>query len=108
MGHIVRCKAQNDQIKEILAQSKGKNVVITIDYMMKYEETRARESSREHYGKRGIIVHGALLKYQLANGSAFKRIYVMSPEGDGAQDSKSALVNVDGIYKALNEEIQIE
>lgn len=57
MGHVVRCKAQEDRIKEIHAQSKGKTLIITIDYRLKYEETRARESSREHYTKKDIVVH---------------------------------------------------
>ena len=47
-------------------------MVVTMDYMMKYEEQRARESSREHYGKGGIVVHGALVKYKQEDGSIFK------------------------------------
>ena len=44
-----------------------------MDYMMKYEETRARESSRENYDKKGIVVHGALSKYKDNNSILFKR-----------------------------------
>ena len=52
MGHSVRCKAQQVRIKEILALSKGNTTTIIIDYMMKWEEDTARESTREHYGNR--------------------------------------------------------
>ena len=42
MGHSVRCKVQQVRIKEMLALSKGDTVTIIIDYMMKWEEERAR------------------------------------------------------------------
>ena len=57
----------------MLALLKVDTVTIIIDYMMKWEEERARESTREHYGKRGIVVHGSLLKYEKTDGTAFKK-----------------------------------
>jgi hypothetical protein len=104
MGHALRCRVQQIRIKQIMSQSKGKTVVLTLDYMMKLEEQRARESSREHYGKRGIVVHGALVKYMNSDGSYFKRVYMMSPEGDGTQDAKAALANLDVLCYAIKEE----
>ena len=62
MGHVLRCKSQNLRMSKVTKESTGGTLVITMDYVMKYEETRARESSREHYGKRGILFHGALAK----------------------------------------------
>ena len=101
LGHSMRCKIQQHRIQDVLSQSKGDIAVITMDYMMKWEEERARESSREHYGKRGIVVHGTLLKYQLEDESEYKRVYLTVPEGDGTQDAKAALCNVDVICKAV-------
>ena len=76
LAHSVRCKAQQRRIKELMSLSKGEVLVITLDYMMKWEEERARESSREHYGKRGISVHGSLVKYKLDDGSTYKKVYI--------------------------------
>ena len=101
MGHALQCKVQQNKIKIILDKSRGKTAVIIMDYMMKYEETRACESSCEHYSKRGIAVHGTLLKYVCEDGSKLKRIYVASPEEGGSQDEKVALVNLDIVSMAL-------
>lgn len=38
LGHVLRCRVQQLQIKKIMLQSKGKTVVIIMDYMMKWEE----------------------------------------------------------------------
>ena len=45
-----------------MKKSAGSALVITMDYTMNHEDARARKSSREHHGKRGIVVHGALAK----------------------------------------------
>ena len=104
MGHSVRCKAQQVRIKEMMGLLKGDTVTIIIDYMMKWEEERARESTREHYGKRGIVVHGSLLKYEKTDGTAYKKVYLTVPEGDGTQDAKAALASVDVICKAVKDD----
>ena len=92
------------RIKEINNMSSGNTAVMIIDYMMKYEETRARESSREHYGKRGIVVHGAMIKYTKEDGSLFKRVYYTAPEGDGTQDAKATLAYLDVILHTIRKE----
>ena len=58
-------------------------MVVTLDYMMKFGEERARESQREHYVKMGIVIHGSLIKYKRSDGSIFKRVCIKVPEGDG-------------------------
>ena len=50
---------------------------------MKFEEKRARESTREYYRKRGIIIHRSLEKYKLNGETNFKHIYYTSLEGEG-------------------------
>ena len=82
--------------------STGDTVVVTIDFTMKLEEyTRSRESSRDHYGKRGMVIHGALIKYRKVDGSYFKRVYYTSPGFDGVQDAKAALALVDVIVSNI-------
>ena len=84
--------------------SKGDTIVITIDFMMKFEEKRARESSREHYSKRGLSVHGAMIKYILNTEEVVKRLFFSVPEGDSAQDMKSALAHIDVIMNAIRKD----
>ena len=72
--------------------------------MMKWEEKKARESTRKHYGKRGIVVHGSLLKYILNDESTYKRVYLIVSEGNGAQDAKTALTSVNVICKSMKDD----
>ena len=92
----------------MINSSEGDTLTIIMDYMMKWEEQRARESSREHYGKRGISVHGTLIKYKLPDGKIFKRVYLTTPEGDSTQDSKSVLVTTDIICKIITNEAMLK
>ena len=62
MGHALRCVAQQKRIEEVRSEAGVETVIVTMDYMMKYEESRARESSGQHYGKRGQVVHGAMVE----------------------------------------------
>ena len=72
---------------------------------MKYEESRAREASREHYGKRGLVVHGAMVTYRKDDNSVAKRISITAPEGDGTQDAPAALAMLDVIcLKVIKED----
>lgn len=38
------------------------------------------------------------------DGSTFKRVYFTSPEGDGTQDAKAALANLDVVLLAIKQE----
>lgn len=71
--YSVWCVARQVRIKEILALSKGDTASIILDYMMKWEEERARESTCKHYGKCVIVSHGGLLKYIMSNGLLYKK-----------------------------------
>ena len=70
---------------------------------MKFGEENLRELSIEHYGKRGIVVHGSLVKYKRNDGSIFKRVCMLVPEGNGTQDAKSAPANVDVLVQIIKE-----
>ena len=104
MGHVIRCESQNLSTSEVTKQYTGGALIITTYEMMKHEETRARESSRENYDKRGIVSHVALDKYKDNNNALFKRVCCMSPKGYGAQDAKATLVNLDVTYKCVKQD----
>ena len=74
MGHICRKRSQSSQIKDreqyiqkCCEHSKGKDTkcIAVMDFKMKFESMSARESSVEHFGKRGMGWHGFALMYYL-------------------------------------------
>ena len=78
-------------------ESAGGALVIAIDYATNHEEAWARESSREHCGKRGIVVHGSLANCKDNNDNVFKRALCVPPEGDCTQDDNHALLSLDAM-----------
>ena len=74
MAHVCRCKCQNlyisgidDRHQRICSYSKGSIIdgTLILDFKMKFEAMSMRESTIEHFGKRGIGWHGcALVFYQ--------------------------------------------
>ena len=75
-----------------------------MDHMIKHEETRVRESSREHYAKGGIAVHDALVKHKNNLGSAVKCTLCTDPEGDVSQDDKAALVILEIVCHSMKKD----
>ena len=74
MGHKSRCTNQNQAIEKIhekmvkkCADSNGKDIVAMViaDYKMKFEPISARETTLDHYGKRGISWHGFCVQFYL-------------------------------------------
>ena len=104
IGHVLWFESHNLRMSEVMKQYTGGTLVITMDYMMKYEETYARDSSHEHHGKRGIVIHRDLAKCKNNDNDLFKRVYCMSLEGDGSQDAKSALAKLDIMCKCTKQE----
>ena len=95
MGHQMRCANQNygiDKIKKQMVQklieSNGREVqaLMIIDFKMKFEPISARETSLEHYGKRGIGWHGVHIMY-------FKLEHVEDEE-DGTISEKAVQYSV--------------
>jgi len=85
LAHQARCKCQSmaiDQaekdIKTLCVNTKGKVIkaLIIIDFKMKYEMKSTRETTIEHFGKRGIGWHGfAIIFYLLDDkGQPYKNI----------------------------------
>ena len=108
MGHSMRCVSQKHRITTLLDKSTGDTITVIIDYMMKWEEQRACESSRDHYGKRGVPAHGGLIKYKLPNGRIFKRVCMTTPEGDATKYAKAALSMIDLICRIMTEEEELK
>ena len=72
MAHVCRCKCQSVGIKRVednyrdkCKSSKGKLIdgILILDFKMKFESKSTRESTIEHFGKRGIGWHGCALIY---------------------------------------------
>ena len=74
MAHVCRKRSQSlqidkkyDECKRICEESRGKIIkaVVIMDFKMKYESKSSRESSVEHFGKRGMGWHGIALTFFL-------------------------------------------
>ena len=74
MAHIVWCTNQlyvintkEQELQDVCISSKGRQVrgMLIIDFKMKFEAQSTRESTVEHFGKRGISWHGYALIYYL-------------------------------------------
>ena len=67
MGHCVRVSAQRKAIDERYEDVRNRPIpdtaIIVIDFKMKFEPMKHREKTVEHFGKRGISWHGALIRY---------------------------------------------
>ncbi len=74
MGHQSQCTNQSTSIKSIekkiqklCVKSKGDDIrgILVIDFKMKFNPINTRESTIDHYGKRGISWHGFCLIYYM-------------------------------------------
>jgi hypothetical protein len=97
LGHALRTRVQQQAIAQAeaeLRQDPSKCIMLA-DYKMKIEPSQRRESTVEHYGKRGISYHGICVYYmhRRADGSYEPTIRYIDTvvEGDAAQDIGAAL-----------------
>ena len=73
MGHHARCTNQNLAITEIEKQMKedcmnkrkGVKAIMIGDFKMKFKPMSSRETTLDHYGKRGVSWHGFCLIFYL-------------------------------------------
>jgi len=74
MAHKARCANQNKAIEEIHSKLKRQctssncneiTAVMIGDYKMKFEAMSSRETTLDHYGKRGISWHGFCVQFYL-------------------------------------------
>ncbi len=92
MGHQARCTNQNKAIREIEEQIKrdgldkrnrGVQAIMIGDFKMKFEPMSSRETTLDHYGKRGISWHGFCLIFYLSSQSL--------ADGDSEEDADKAV-----------------
>jgi len=127
MGHKSRCTNQNQAIEKIhekmvkkCADSNGKDIVAMViaDYKMKFEPISARETTLDHYGKRGISWHGFCVQFYLLeerendeSGNISKvptlyTIYIDQIISDGnKQDSLSVMSLLDAALGQIAQEL---
>ena len=122
MGHVCRKRSQSSQIKDrenyiekCCMQSKGKDIkcLAVMDFKMKFESMSARESSVEHFGKRGMGWHGFALTYYLweknpkTNQCSTQKyiIYIDQVLKDGAkQDSMTVVTLIESMLQVIYNE----
>lgn len=96
-GHCARVRNQQAAIAaihkelaaECLATSRTTRAVITVDWKMKFEATSARETTRQHYGKRGLSWHGCLVTYYRP-----KQVTWETSDGTSVEVTEAERVNV--------------
>ena len=74
-----------------LLKSEGDKFVLTMDYMIKFEEFRMRESSRDYCSKIGSVAYSVLLRHKKSDEHEVKKSCCVVVEGNGTQDSKDTL-----------------
>lgn len=80
LGYVQRCFSQTKRIGEIMSsirtKSPGESWVTYMDYNMKLEPIRRRESTTKFFGKRGMAWHGSGIFYlggEPCNGERWRR-----------------------------------
>ena len=126
MGHKARCTNQNKAIEKIhermakkCADSNGKDVIAMViaDYKMKFEPISARETTIDHFGKRGISWHGFCVQFYLweekedesgdvSFAPTLYTIYIDQILSDGnKQDSLSVISLLDAALAQISQEL---
>lgn len=85
LAHKVRMSNQRLRINNIFASLTIKQALIVVDFKMKFIPMFWRETTLQHYGKRGISWHGAMI--YIPNDDSFDVYYVdCISENDMKQD----------------------
>ena len=119
LGHQTRCQCQSvaisqieSDMRELCVRSRGStiNAMIIIDFKMKYEIKSSRESTVEHYGKRGLGWHGmAVIFYLYDDGDSllYKNIiYIDQIMNDSnVQDSGTVVGMLEVGFEAIINEL---
>ena len=116
MAHMNRVRFQQHSTQKIIddleKQCRTKNVSVAhiiIDFKMKYEPQSSRESTQEHFGKRGIGWHGVLIIiFKMENGVPKRHnIYIDQIMMDGTkQDAISVIGLLDAALATIHTEMK--
>jgi hypothetical protein len=118
-GHRVRVCNQQEAIAELnktilnevnITKQRGCSATVTIDWKMKYNEERTRESQIHNYGKRGISWHEAVLQYYDWDDQGNKpvRIQVSLDQilaTGNRQDGMAVLADLEALLKKIEVEL---
>ena len=119
LAHQTRCQCQSfaisqieENMKELCMRSNGSTIhaMIIIDFKMKYEVKSSRESTVEHYGKRGLGWHGmAIIFYfydHLENATHKNIVYLDQIMNDSnIQDSGTVIGLLEVGFQAIIKEL---
>jgi hypothetical protein len=61
MSHLLRCAVQQHKIVKIISDLSDTHAHVLMDFKMKLEEIRYRETTEQHFGKRGMSYHGSAI-----------------------------------------------
>ena len=118
MSHKVRVKNQQNRLNEMkeemkrtCKETKGKGVIalINIDWKMKWEAFTNRETTTEHYAKRGVSWHGAYILYFKMIGSEVvekKKYLDQILSGDNEQNGLSVAAMVEAMICQIDAEVK--
>ena len=114
MAHVCRCTCQSQSLRNIeeglkrdCLRNKGRNTkaIMIIDFKMKFETMSVRESSLEHYGKRGIGWHGCALIYYLYKiKTDDDNNIVYNASGCEIYEARKHIVYIDQILESSNKQ----
>ena len=114
MAHSLRCSNQSVGIKQLHNEIQSECIatkglktraILIVDFKMKFEAKSARESTVEHFGKRGIGWHGCALIYYLYqerqddNGNS-----LLDANGDPLMFAKKHIIYIDQILEDGNKQ----
>ena len=102
----------HQEMEEKCTESKGiaTTAKICIDWKMKWEPYTDRETTQEHYGKRGVSWHGAYIMYhewsEEEKKAVERRKYLdQILQGDNKQDGLGVLSMVEAMLVHIKEEL---
>ena len=114
MAHVCRCSCQSQSLHSIEKSLKKQCVdtkggvtraLIIIDFKMKFETKSTRESTLEHYGKRGIGWHGCAVIYYLYKiKTDDKNKIVYDEHGSEIYEARKNIVYIDQIMERSNKQ----
>ena len=61
MSHLLRCAVQQHKIGKIISDLHDTHAHVLMDFKMKLEEIRYRETTEQDFGKRGMSYHGCAI-----------------------------------------------
>ena len=93
-------KVRDTLVEQCAAQSSTATAIVTMDFKMKFEETSSRETTKEHFAKRGMSWHGCLITFYKSdrNGTVTQHNVYLDQILEGGNEQ--SVVTVMGLLEA--------